>query len=277
MSRTLTPSRHPWIATLLLLVSWIVLLQACGGGGKKAPPVVDAVPTGYYGTNGTSNSTATVFTDTATPVNITDLQGMIYNGRLIMMSRATQNLSYDGNITVSGSSYTGSVTVYQNRVRVSTASVSGTINQGVSVTGTLTGTGAGSGTFTLIYGDATAVDNTMVTRSLDWTPVDANDNFPSIDINNPAGISAGGVANLGVFARCGISGSINAIPQTHLYVVNIVMAAQAGDPFPCNSAVLLPATYSGFASLRQTTQPNDTLVLTITNGEYSMSWEFDRQ
>ena len=277
MSRTTTALRRSFFINLLVMVSAVVLLQACGGGGKKAPPVADAVPTGYYGTNGTTLSTATVFTDTGTPVNITDLQGMIYNGRLIMMSVA-QKLSYDGTITVSGNSYTGSVTVYQNGAKVSTvpALVSGTIAQGTSVSGTLAGTGAGSGTFALTYANATPVDNSMVVRLNDWLPVNNNLSlFPIAIASLQANFVSGREAGTGSFNNCVFSGRIDPIPQTHLYTVNGNMTNMSS--FPCTTSAVLTPAYSGFASLRQTTTANDTLVLTISNGAYSVNGEFDRQ
>lgn len=135
---------------LLLAFGLALALVACGGGGGGGgdpAPLVNAIPTGYYINTGT----ASVLAGTGnTQVTASDLEGMIYNNRLMMQS-VTQGLSYDGTIGISGNSYSGTLSVYDDGVLLGTAPVSGTITQGSTVTGTLSGTGAGNGTFTLNY------------------------------------------------------------------------------------------------------------------------------
>ena len=125
-----------------LILGFALTLQACGGGGggsgggDPTPPttVTNADPKGYYNNTGSAALASG---------NVTDLQGMIHNNRLIMLS-ANAGLSYDGTIAITGNNYTGTLSVYDDTLQ-GTASVSGTIMQGQAVTGTLTGAGVGSG------------------------------------------------------------------------------------------------------------------------------------
>ena len=269
--RTESRLRQGWLAITLL--ASLGVMAGCGGGGKSpAPaPVVDAVPTGYYGNTGT----ATVLAGSGnTPVPITDLQGMIYNGRLIMLSTA-QGLSYDGTITVSGNSYSGSVTAYRDGTLLTTAPVNGTISQGASVTGTLTGMGAGSGTFTLNYAAnnsetaALAVVGNLVTNVWAGRIGGSTTNFQMFIDAGAGSILEDAITNNGVFAGCGMAGFIVPVNGTHLYTVSITLSS-------CNDTPAANGTYTGLATTRTQVPavPNDRLVFVVTNGTFSPSNEF---
>lgn len=264
INRTGTILRQGWL--LLVMVG---LLQGCGGGGGHgAPaPVVDAVPNGYYGTNGT----AAVFDDNnTTPLPINDLQGMVYNGRFIMLSTA-EGMSYEGTITVSGSNYSGSVTVYRVGALVTTATVSGTINQGSTISGVLTGTGAGRGTFTL---NISPKNSEVADISLVAAPY-------SRSLGNSTGAYEFTVADVtgamtttlpttdGRFQNCIFSNSSTIVPISgqHLYTVNFTLSGCFTDT--------VNGIYAGMATTRNNQNGMDgALPFVASNGTNSIQTEF---
>ena len=237
----------------------ITLLTACGGGGGEGgttPPPPDAVPTGYY------DNTGTATLDTG---NVADLQGIIDNNRLMMLSTAT-GFSYDGSITVSGNNYSGTLSVYDNGTLVGTAPVTGTITQGTSVSGTLTGTGAGSGSFQLLYaannGEAAALP--AIQGSLGWRG-HIGGSTSGLGFNFAVDASGNVIDDVrttdGAFAGCGVVGPIAPISGTHLYVVSVTLSS-------CRTAA--NGNYTGLAALRTSNR----LFFMVTNGSFSLSNEF---
>jgi len=243
------------------------LLTACGGGGGDGgttPPPPDAVPTGYYDNTGTA---------TLDIGNVADLQGIIHNNRLMMLS-ATAGLSYDGSITVSGNNYSGTLSVYDDGSLLGTAPVSGSITQGVRVAGTLTGTGAGRGSFTLNYaannGEAAALSTlSRGVATAVWSGPLGGSRFGDyrMQISDGGSITHHTVTTDGTFDGCEMSGTITPLSGTHLYTVTITVTA-------CGS--LNGTNYTGLAATR-TQDPslgNDRLFFGVTNGGYSVSAEF---
>lgn len=273
-----------WTSTLQyrfsLVLGLMLTLQACGGGGgdDPTPPanVLNAVPTGYYNNTGT----ATVAGGTNNSQgSITDLQGMIHNNRLIMLS-AIQGLSYDGTIAVTGNNYSGTVAVYDDgTLLASNVPISGAINQGSTVTGTLTGTGAGSGVFTLNYAanNSETAALSAVVRSTDWSAYIGGATFPfELFIRPTAGSTTTGTitenlaAGDGIFRACRMSGLIEPVSGTHLYTVSVTLSG-------CNPNTAADGTYTGLAATRtqNSSIPNDRLLFVITNGTFSPSSEFE--
>lgn len=259
-----------------LVVVAVFLLHACGGGGGGGggdnPPVVpNADPTGYYTNSGTATVTAG---SGATSVNITDLQGIIHNNRLLMLS-AAQGLSYDGTLTVNGNNFTGTVTVYDNGAMRRTTTIRGTIAQGTTVSGTIAGTGAGGGTFVLNYADnnseVAALARVENTSSLDaWQAQIGGGTTVGYEFN----VSAGNVIHFdeifsGVFSNCAMNGTITPQSNTNLYTVNVALTN-------CVDSAVDGATYTGLATTRQKNNPDDTLVWIATDGTYSIAAEFVR-
>ena len=255
--------------TCMLAVSILVaLLTACGGGGgdgggtTPAPQVPDAIPTGYYDNTGT----ATLATG-----NVTDLQGIIHDNRLMMLSIAT-GFSYDGTITISGNNYSGTLSVYDDGSLLGTAAVTGSITQGVRVTGALAGTGAGSGTFTLNYaannGEAAALSKVENLGS--WAGlVGGSATTLRFVINGAGTIVHDAEVFTGTFNNCDVSGVITPIAGTRLYSVNITLAS-------CATSEVTGIGYTGVATTRQKINADDTLVLMTSKGNYHLAGEFDR-
>ena len=232
--------------------------------------IAGANPTGYYTNNGFVNVKAA---DDTTQRLVNDIQGMVANGQLMMLSDS-ENIAYIGTFTVSGNDFSGSVTVYEAGAMVQQdVSVTGLITEGSSLTGTLGGSGVANGTFKLNYAeDNGPVDLAQLERDFTWFPVD-NLNIPNLDLRNPTqvapadNISAAGVGS-NIFDGCSYRGRIDPIAGTHLYTVSVTMVN------PCTGAATgvvdaIPA-YTGLASVRGT----DRFVLALSNGEYDFSGEY---
>ena len=266
-----------WYRFPLLFIA-VSVLQSCGGGGGGGggggnPPVVpNADPTGYYINSG---SASVIAGNGTTSVNITDLQGVIHNNRLVMFS-AAQGLSYDGILTINGNDFTGTVTVYDNgAMRTTGVAISGTIDQGTTVTGTIAGTAAGSGTFALNYAanNSEAAALSSVGRSSRWNgDIGGSTGADFAMFIDPA---TGNIidefsATTGVFRDCRITGVITPISGTHLYAVNITLSR-------CHATTAAAeGSYTGLAATRteDPATPNDRLFFTVTNGTFSVGSEF---
>jgi len=261
--------------TRTLVVSILIsLLTACGGGGGDGgtpAPVPNADPTGYYDTRGTASVLAGAGN---TQVAITDLQGIIHNNRLMMLSAAT-DLSYDGSITVSGNSYSGTLSVYFEGTHQGTASVTGTISQGSSVSGTLTGTGAGSGSFQLLYAASNSETAALgrVENLTNWEgPIGGSTSGYQFAVDSAGTISHDIRVTNGVFQACDMYGSLTAISDTNLYLTHVTF-----DVTSCsNAAVYTVNDYTGLATTVSRGGTDNILVMIATNGSYSIASEFIR-
>lgn len=252
----------------ILSLTLIGMLTACGGGGggggDPVPNIVDAVPNGYYGNTGT----ASVFEeDNNTAVTIRDLQGMIYNNRFTMLSHNRQ-LSYDGTITVSGNNYTGTVTIFFNGARLSTATVNGTIIQGSTVTGTLTGAGAGRGTFALNYSPKNSEPADLSIAGRVWTrPVGNSTTVFQFSVDPVTGQMTTSTATTnGTFQDCtfGSGSTMAPISGHHLYTVTMTLTG-------CFNTALNTA-YTGLATTE--TVQDDKLPFVASNPNHSMHTNF---
>ena len=114
---------------LMLLALLALVLQGCGDGVRILPPS-DADPAGYYIDDGT----ASVDNGAGGTIAIGDLQALVDGKRIMMLSMAHE-LLYDGTITnISGSDFTANFTIYTGGKNPLTATASGTITAGPSIT-----------------------------------------------------------------------------------------------------------------------------------------------
>jgi len=259
-----------WLGQGIVLLAMAGLLSACGGGGHHgAAPVVNANPTGYYDITGKASVMDDATDKISVPIN--DLQGMVYNNHLYMLSMAA-GLSYEGPMTVSGTGYSANVTIYSKGVMVKTASVVGTITAGTSITGTLAGTGSGNGIFTLNYAANNAEQSTLVIAGHGVTAWSGkfnggvtNTDIPIDGTTGSMTISTSGL-NKGIFSSCTLAGTISPIIGMHLYTINITSTGCFLDP-------AAEGTYTGLASTRMLTLKDDTLVVMLFNATYGIAGE----
>lgn len=263
MIRSVLTASRTLLTLLFATTLSLTMLSGCGGGGGGGSPIPNADPTGYYDANGNA-------TLDGGQLVVIDLQGIIHNNRLIMLS-AAQGLSYDGTIVVTGNDYSGTLSVYDDGTLLGTAPVSGTITQGATVTGTLAGTGAGSGTFALNYAasNSQAAALARVENMNTWEGFIGGSTAP-YRFNVNAGNVIHDAENFGgTFSLCEMNGTISPYSGTNLYSIAVVLTF-------CQNPAVNGVAYAGLATTRQKITADDTLVLIATNGTYSVAAEFDR-
>lgn len=279
------------------LISWLfwvglaaLALVGCGGGGGSTPD--DADPSGYYDVTGRATVKAE---DDTTGLEISNLQAMVDgdSGRIMMMGTGIVNdgddeldawFLYDGTITINQNSFEADFTIYttteisfvstggQNPI---TATASGTITEGSSITGTLVGTGVGNGTFSLTYAVSNnqAADISRIENGSGNSEWIAQIGGAAIEqrfvIDNAGVITHFGSSGGGVFSGCEMGGTIKLIRGTSLYSVSVTLTT-------CIAGGGLPdGDYTGLAASRTQTDSDDTLVFAVTNGTFSPNGDFE--
>ena len=228
-------------------------------------------PTGYYTNTGFVDVKAG---DDMTQRLVTDIQGMVTGEQLMLLSD-TESLTYTGTFTMNENNFSGSVTLYEAGVMTQeNIPVNGLITEGARITGTLDGTGAANGTFQLDYAplaDNGPVDMAVVIHTLNWLPMNNNDNF-AVNVTSEAVLpnftSSG--SGQGIFDNCKFRSRIEPVPGVHLYTVSGLMRDCV------NNNILMPDAYSGLVSVRGIA-PNDRLIVVLANGAYVISGEYFRQ
>lgn len=261
---------------MIFLALFALALQGCSssGGDDDDSGEDNADPSGYYHNTGFVDVKAA---DDMTPRLVDNVQGMVHDGQLMMLSDA-ENLSYVGTFTVSGNDISGSVSVYEAGVMTQdNVPLTGLITADAMITGTLSGSGAANGTFQLDYAplaDNGPVDMDMVIHTLDWDPVNNADSFLIIIADEAAPIANfGSVASgFGTFDNCRFRGRIEPVPGTHLYTLSGTMR----DCVNTDTDILIPDAYSGLVSVRGIA-PDDRLIVMLSNGAYGIHGEYSRQ
>ncbi len=250
---------------MIILALFALTVQGCfhsssSGGVVGITP--DADPTGYYDVSGTAMVDGGM-------LEITDLQAMVNDNRIMMMS-TEKGLLYDGIITdISGNGFTADFTIYTDGENPITATASGSIFE-KSIEGTLSGSGAGSGTFELFYAEGAEQQVADLTRIENryW------DGDAAIGPNYAFNINMQGVLtdptsagfNVPIFDGCGINGTVTPINDTSLYEVDAELTN-------CDVTTVSNTNYTGFAVSRTNVNVDDTLVLVLSNGTYSPNGE----
>lgn len=264
------------ISKLAMITVFTALVSCGGGGGGGGTPATPPDPTGYYySSNTTTNSAKLQLVDNLldggtgpnTGNTTNDLQAIIYNKRFMMMS-TSQHLLYDGaNVSMGNGTLSGTVTIYHYPPGISppiaptTATLSGTVNLGHSITGTLTGMGLGNGKFNLVYASSTinpVADAATVTRALGigWRGIygDEISLGMSFLVSSSGSISSNIPDSSTTLSNCLMSsGTIKPITGTIFYDVNVNLSS-------CNNGSSTPAiangNYIGLATVRTDTVNN---------------------
>ncbi len=123
----------------ILLALLSLILQGCDDSENNANPM------GYFTDIGVAN----VGNDAGKTIKINDLQGIVMDDNIMMMSMS-HKIVYDGIITnVSGNYFTADFIIFVEGKNPTTATANGIITEGSKIEGTLTGSGVGNGTFSL--------------------------------------------------------------------------------------------------------------------------------
>ncbi len=244
---------------MMLLVLFALALQGCGDGVRILPPS-DADPAGYYINTGT----ASVDDGAGGTISITDLQAMVDGNRIMMLSVAHE-LLYDGIITsITGNSFEADFTIYTGGKNPLSATVSGTITTGSSITGTLTGSGVGSGQFTLLY--ATTNDQAAAMTSA-WRGSGGGFDEFGFTIDGAGKLVHDKTSDVLPFDTCKMNGTVTPVSGTRLYRVGVNLTDC--DDFDVNGS------YTGLTTTRDESVTNDRLVYAVSNGAYTLSGEFN--
>ncbi len=251
---------------MMLLALFALALQGCGDGVRILPPAQsDVDPAGYY----TNTGTASVDNGAVGTIDITDLQAMVDGNQIMMMSTA-EGLLYDGTITsINGDDFTADFTIYTDGDNPISATASGTITEGSSITGTLTGSGVGSGTFILTYAMSNnqAADLARIKdRFWDGDGAVGPNYVFSIDAQGALTSQLAANFNVLIFDGCEINGTVAPISGTSLYEVAATLTS-------CDEPAVDNTNYTGFAVSRTDSVADDTLVLVLSNGTYSPNGE----
>ncbi len=123
----------------ILLALLSLILQGCNSGENNANPM------DYFTDIGVAN----VDNDAGKKIKINDLQGIVMDDNIMMMS-ISHKIVYDGTITnISGNYFTADFIIFVEGKNPTTATANGIITEGSKIEGTLTGSGVGNGTFSL--------------------------------------------------------------------------------------------------------------------------------
>jgi len=258
---------------ILLALFSMLTVQGCGGGGGN-DTVTNADPTGYYNVQGT----ASVGDGSGGTLVINDLQAMVNGDRFIAISDAN-GLVYDGKITdITGNDFSATVSVFQDGVFLSTATLTGMITEGSNITGTLTGNEQGNGTIhNLLY----ALSNDTVAAALSSVQNNVNEGWFdrvgggvqtgfAFAIDVKGNLTPGFSATDGVFEQCTVgSGTILPVTGTSLYTLDLTLS---------NCSVSdVNGDYSGLATMRIESEEapiGERLVLVVSNTDFSLQGEF---
>jgi hypothetical protein len=256
---------HWFIRNALLVLLAGLVLHGCGGSSSTP---ANANPTGYYSNNGTA---LVKQSDDTTDLSITDLQAMVSGNRIIMMS-ATNNLVYDGTITsINQSSYTATFTIYTNGQNPISATASGTITQGSSITGTLTGAGAGNGTFNVIYAlsnnDPAAITR-IAKEGIVWVGDNGSLRLHAYEVSNIGVLLAVATSgSVSAFNGCEMSGTFVPITEVNVYAISVTVNN-------CTDSTVNGTDYTGLAATHSDVDPDNIMVFSASNGSFSLNAEF---
>ncbi len=231
---------------------------------------VYADPKGYYSNAGT----ASVEGAGGGALVIDDLQGMVDDNRIMMMS-VTNELLYDGTITSinimddSTADFTADFTIYISGENPVTATASGTITAGSSITGTLTGNGVGNGQFTLLYAATNDQDAAVVSA---WLGTGGGFDEFGFTIDGAGNLTHDESAAFNrLFGLCKMKGTVTPVSDTRLYSVNVELTNC--DDLDVNTDVT--GAYTGLATTRDDNTTGVLLVYAVSNGSYTLSGELN--
>lgn len=243
-------------------------------------------PNGYY----TNTGNASVGDGVSGTLNITDFQAIVQDDRFMVMSVA-EGLVYDGPLEMFGSEFTATVSVYRDGVMIySNVSVSGSLIEGASISGTLAGTEEGAGSFGLVF----ALTNSSVASipriqaefgmtNPDWQSIIGGTTSNMVfEIYSSGSVYGTDSPTDGIMNGCAfrtVSGgtpvAIIPIIGTSLYRVTVQLIFCSNNAL--NTIAGSAGYYTGFATSRtDSATPDDTLVFMVTsaNGQYTASGDF---
>lgn len=228
--------------------------------------VPNANPTGYYNTG------------THTELGFSDLQALVSGNRLLIMSNGDSlapgsNLFYDGQMSISGSSFTANLTVYTNSLSPISVTATGSIVDGSSITGVISGGGVTvDGTFNLSFASTNNEASDIVNIDQLWagsfTLIDAFE----IDATGQLTRFEDFPINTTFIANCTVSSGTSIVPiaSTRLYSVSFTLSG-------CTNNTNVIGNYTGLATSYSATNPDDHFVLMVSNANELVGFADDME
>ncbi len=240
------------LIALFLLVDFLSLFS-CGGGGSGSHSSSTAQP------QSVSQSASGIWTGNVLSPKFgnTSVTGIVSQTDEVFFI-SEQGAQHHGQVTVSGSSFSGSLTSYApigfrfpDGSSVTTTTVSGTVTTKSSLTGNYNG-GGDSGTFSLSYSSLYDRQSSLALVAGNWRAIDGSATFSFSSSGQITGSDVDG---------CTYTGQISVINQNfNAYKVTVTIAA-------CGS---FNGSYSGLAALSDTSASNDTLTGGVSNSTLSI-------
>lgn len=244
----------------LLLPLICFTMSSCGGGGSSSsetPPPVAESPAGIW-----------IGTFTSNVVHVTyPVTGIIAEDNTARFITTSTLVQYSGALNVYGNAFSATVTAYapvgtvfQDGSHGGLINISGTVSAKKFLSGTYAGTGD-SGTFSFAYNPAYERPSVLTAIAGNWgVTMQGYTNRVSIDTSgNITGSSTSG---------CTYSGRVDIInPSYNAYNMTVIV----------NNCGVLNGSYTGLATLSDTSSINDTLITGLSNANNSITATFDRQ
>jgi hypothetical protein len=229
-------------------------IAGCGGSGSslQPPPTPDAATTGIW--TGTFVQGEDTF----------DIFALIAGERANLLSPDAgggNGLLYEGSVATSGNNLSGNLTAFRvGGLAQFNATLSGTLREGESASGTFTPTVGNPGTFTLVYDPLSARGSSLENVSDNWqVSAEIGDLVIAIDTN--------GTLSGQDSAGCTYNGAVEIIdPAINVYSIT---ATRTG----CSIG---NGDYSGLAAVIDGDNENDTLRVIVSNDVTNVVIEFTR-
>lgn len=260
-----------FIPTLVGLA--VMALAGCGGGGNSAPAPIPADPTGYYNVGG-----ATI-KDPDNPANdlvVTDLQAMVHNNRMMIMSNSNA-LMYDASITsINGNDFSADVVIYhgmdigilETPPAVINTTLQGTITEGSQINAIVAGSDIGSGTISVTYSPSNANTADLANVAKLWTgPINTLTQIVTFEFEifgtGDIEVDFGDSPSVGMFAGCEMMGQVTPVTDTSLFTLDLNVTVNT-----CHRTTGgREGPHTGLITTRDSN--HDTLVVMFNNGSVS--------
>ncbi|VAW84675.1 hypothetical protein MNBD_GAMMA18-1214 [hydrothermal vent metagenome] len=182
------------------------------------------------------------------------------------MLSVKHELLYDGTITrINGKTFEADFTIYTNGKNPISATASGTITTGSSMTATLSGNGVGNGQFTLLYATTNDQKAAMISA---WRGSGGGFDEFGFTIDGAGNLVHDKTSDVLPFFTCKMNGTVTPVSDSRLYRVGINLTG-CDDPD-------VNGPYTGLATTRDGSATNDRLVYAVSNASYTLNGEFNQ-
>ena len=234
----------------IYLLMIIFILTGCSGSSSDsdavttlptAPNVTNANPTGIWEGTYTEDGADTF-----------DLVGIVEGDKVILISNV-RGLIYVGTMSVSGTSFTATPTIYINVGSLfSTANLSGSVTTKSALSGTFSLSTGTIISFSLTYDPITDRGSSLAIPDGNWTETYASVKTVAVSVDSIGALTG---SNTDGCVYLGTVGIID--PAVNIYSISVNVSS-------CGS-LGLDGTYAGYIVMSDTVTANDTIIYFIDN------------